>query len=209
MCASLRRLPGSEGFLNSRSSADMTGLNKNIPREEVLKAVEAWAAEEVRASRGYVAYFCPVCTRVEEVRSSRGLPRCPVHQLNMVRLDGELFRERRAVMAALLRRRLDAVLELFWRAAEAYTPVPEVKWRLESGGELVVKPDIDPTEFRYVPATDSVEAFFYRYEPEADSILEEGARRLGADYYAEAMPNQEAPPGYRFSRAKMLYVKEA
>jgi hypothetical protein len=188
----------------------MAGLTKIITlREEVLKAVEAWASEEVRVSRGYVAYFCPMCARVEEVsRSSRGFPRCPVHQMNMMRFDEGLFRERRAVMAALLRKRLDAVLELFWKAVDAYTPVPEVKWRLESGGELVVKPDIDPTEFRYVPAEDALEAFFYRYSPEADRILEEGARGLGLKYRAEAMANQEVPSQYKFSRAKMLYVKE-
>jgi len=187
----------------------MTGLNKII-REEVLKAVEAWAAEEVRAPKGYAAYFCPMCTRVEVVSAgSRGLPRCPVHQMNMLRFEEGLFRERRAVMAALARKRLDYVLELFWKAVEAYTPVPDVRWRLESGGELVVKPDVDPTEFRYVPAADAVEAFFWRYSPEADKVLEEGARKLGLKYYAEAMPNQEVPPEYKFSRAKMLYVKEA
>jgi len=60
----------------------MTGLNKNtsqnksLPplegvKEEFLKAVEAWESEELRIPKGYVAYFCPVCTRVEEV-SERG-----------------------------------------------------------------------------------------------------------------------------------------
>lgn len=204
----------------------MTGLNKNttpqnkpLPplegvKEEVLKAVEAWEGEELRVGPGNAAYFCPVCTRVEEVsKRRRGVPRCPVHMVNMSRLDQEgerLWRRRRRELADLLRRRLDGVLELFWRAAEAYATVPEVSWRLEGGGELVVKPDIDPGEFKYSPAFDRIEAFLYYYSPEADRMLEEGARRLGVRYYAEVMPHHVngRPPMYEFSRAKLLYVKE-
>ncbi len=195
----------------------MTGLHKNITlppleevKKEVLKVVEIWEGEEVRASKGYAAYFCPVCTRVEEVpQRSRGVPKCPVHQVAMARFDEQFWRRRRKELADLLRRRLDSVLELFWRATEAYAPVPKLKWHLEGGGELVVKPDIDPGEFKYSPALDRIEAFLYYYSPHADKILEEGARGLKIKYYAEVMPGQNArPPGYEFSRAKMLYVRE-
>jgi hypothetical protein len=203
----------------------MAGLNKNITqnkslpplegvKEEVLKAVEAWEKEELRVDPGNAAYFCPICTRIDEVsKRRRGVPRCPVHLVDMSRLDQEgeqCWRRRRKELADLLRRRLDGVLELFWRAAEAYAAVHEVRWRLEGGGELVVKPDMDPGEFRYVPALDRIDAFFYYYSPEADRILEEGARELGVGYYAEAMPHHVdgRPPGYEFSRVKMLYVKE-
>ena len=118
--------------------------NKFLPplevvREEVLKAVEAWEKEELRVDPGNAAYFCPVCTRVKEIsKRRRGVPRCPVYQVDMSRLDqeGERFwRKRKKELADLLRRRLDGVLELFWRSAEAYAPVPELKWHLESGGE--------------------------------------------------------------------------
>jgi hypothetical protein len=200
----------------------MTGLNKNTTsqntlegvKEEVLKAVEAWENEEVRTAKGYAAYFCPLCTRIEEVSGRRrGAPRCPVHQVVMSRLSGEaeqFWRRRRGELADLLRRRLDDVLALFWKAAEAYARIPQPRWRLERGGELVVKPDIDPGEFRYNPAADRVEALFYYYSPKADDMLEEGARELRLKYYAEAVPHHadKLPPVYYFSRAKMLYVKE-
>ena len=193
-----------------------TTQNKSLPpleevKEEVLKALEAWEREELRIPKGHVAYFCPVCTRVEEAsKRRRGIPTCPVHQVVMSRLSEADWRRRRKELAGLLRRRLDGVLELFWRAAEAYAAVPEVRRRLEDGGELVVKPDIDPGEFRYNPALDRIEALLYYYSPEADRILEEGARELGVKYYAEAVPHHvdRKPPGYEFSRAKMLYVKE-
>jgi hypothetical protein len=200
----------------------MTGLNKNITqnkslpplgvKEEVLKAVEAWEKEELRGHGN--AYFCPVCTRVEEVsKRRRGVPRCPVHQVGMSRLDqdGERFwRRRRKELAERLRERLDGVLELLWRAAEAYAAVPKTRWWLEGGGELVVKPDIDPGELRYSPALDRIEAMLYYYSPDADRMLEEGARELGVKYYAEAAPHHvdRKPPGYYFSYARMLYVKE-
>jgi hypothetical protein len=196
----------------------MTGLNKNttLPplegvKEEVLKAVEAWENEEVRWFRG--AHFCPVCTRVEVPRRRSEVPRCPVHQVLMARFNEQFWRQRRRELGELLRRRLDGVLELFWRAAEAYTPVAQPRWRLEGGGELVVKPKDpgDPGEFRYSPALDRVEVLLYYYSPKADEVLEEGARKLGVRYYAEAMPNHVGigkPPRYEFSRHKMLYVKE-
>jgi len=191
----------------------MTRLNKNTTplegvKEEVLKAVEAWENEEARAFRG--AYFCPVCTRVEFPRRRREVPRCPVHQVLMARFNEQFWRQRRRELGELLRRRLDSVLELFWRAAEAYAPVPQLSWRLEGGGELVVKPDIDPGELRYSPALDRIEALLYYYSPRADEVLEEGARRMGIKYYAEAMPNHVngKPPGYAFSSHRMMYVKE-
>jgi hypothetical protein len=202
----------------------MTGLNKIItPREgawgerdRILKAVDAWEGEEVRKSRGWALFFCPVCTRTEEVtyaRLKKGVPKCPVHLVDMVRYEEGRFCQRRRELADLLRRRMDDVLELFERAAEAYIPIPglrELRWRLENGGELVVKPGTEPTEFRYVPVTDSIETFFYYYSPQADKILEEGARRLGIKYRAEAMPNHvdRQPLGFMFSRVKGLYVKE-
>jgi len=199
----------------------MTGLNKNITlpplegvKEEVLKAVEAWENEEVRTTKGYAAFFCPMCTRVEEISKRRfGIPKCPVHQIAMMELSHkteQIFRRRRKEVGGLLRAVLDDVLRLFWRAAEAYAPVPELKWHLESGGELVVKPDIDPGEFRYAPALDRIEALLYYYSPRVDEILEEGARKMGMKYYAEVVPHRvdKIPPGYEFSRAKLLYVKE-
>ncbi|MFZ8839143.1 MAG: hypothetical protein ACO2PM_09495, partial [Pyrobaculum sp.] len=120
----------------------MTGLNKNttqnksLPplegvKEEVLKALEAWESEELRIPKGYVAYFCPVCTRVEEAsRGRRSIPTCPVHHVVMSRLSEADWRRRRKELAGLLRMRLDGVLELFWRAAEAYAAVPGVRRRL-------------------------------------------------------------------------------
>jgi hypothetical protein len=179
-------------------------------KEEFLKAVEAWESEELRIPKGYVAYFCPICTRVEEAsKGRRSVPTCPVHQVVMSRLSEADWR-RRKELAGLLRRRLDGVLELFWRAAEAYAAVPEVSWRLEDGGELVVKPDIDPGEFRYNPAFDRIEAVLYYYSPEVDKMLERGARKLRVKYYAEAAPHHTngAPLGYYFSYARFMYVKE-
>jgi hypothetical protein len=196
----------------------MTRLYKNPSplrgaKEDILRVVEAWEAHRPAASRGQALFFCPVCTRLEEATQYKakkyGAPKCPIHLADMVKFDEEQFRTRRGELAGLLRGRLDAVLEIFERAAEAYTPVPQIQWRLEGGGELVVKPDVDPTEFRYVPAADAIVAFFYRYSVDADRVLEEEARRLGVKYYAEVMPNGPAPPGYAYDRGKNLYVKEA
>jgi hypothetical protein len=172
-------------------------------REGVLKAVEAWEAHRPEAPPGREVFFCPTCTRLEEVSARRqGVPRCPAHRADMLPYYGyaELFHARRRELAGLLRRRLDSVLELFGKAAEA----SQIRWHFEDGGELVV--GADSAEFRYSPALDRIEAFFSRYQPEADGVLEEGARRLGVRYYAEA--DQGPAPGYTFSRHKMLYVKE-
>ena len=175
-------------------------------REGVLKAVEAWEAYRPEAPPGREVFFCPTCTRLEEVSVRRqGVPRCPAHHADMLPYYGyaELFHAKRRELGELLRKRLDGVLELFGKAAEAYAS--QIRWHFEDG-ELVVKPGADSTEFRYSPALDRIEAFFSRYRPEADGILEEGARRMGVRYYAEA--DQGPAPGYAYSRAKMLYVKE-
>ncbi len=170
--------------------------------------------QDLEYERDFDVYFCPVCTYA--VRTTRlavqrqGVPRCPLHGIETVKYSPRAYIKRDGELFERVKSRLRDVLVLFAEAAEAYAGRPPLKWRLRIPPVVELKPNADPTVFRYVPWDDAVDAVFYYLEvprqKRAFEVLMQGTLRLGLAFHAVVHYADEPPPGAVQDAESKVYV---
>jgi hypothetical protein len=181
----------------------------------------AWRNYERRRDleyeRDFDVYFCPKCTyaaRTTRVTvQKRGVPKCPLHGVDMVKFNWRTYFMRQQELFERLESRLRDVLALFAEAAEAYAGRPPLQWRLRFLPVVELKPNADPTVFRYVPWEDAVDAVFYYLEvprqKRAFEVLMRGALRLGLAFHAVVHYADEPPSGAVQDEESKIYIVHA
>lgn len=170
--------------------------------------------QDLDSEREFVAYFCPVCTyavrRTPSAVQKRGVPKCPLHGVEMAKYSPRAYIERDGELFERVKSRLRDVLALFAEAAEAYAGRPPLEWRLRIPPVVELKPNADPTVFRYVPWDDAVDAVFYYLEVprqrRAFEVLMRDALRLGLAFHAVVHYADEPPPGAVQDAESKVYV---
>jgi hypothetical protein len=170
--------------------------------------------QDLDYERDFDVYFCPRCTyAVRTTRLAvqrRGVPKCPLHGVDAVKFSRRAFFARERELFERLESRLGGVLAVFAEAAEAYAGRPPLEWRLRIPPVVELKPNADPTVFRYVPWDDAVDAVFYYLEvprqKRAFEILMRGALRLGLAFHAVVHYADEPPPGAVRDGESGIYV---
>ena len=170
--------------------------------------------QSLDSEREFLVYLCPVCTydvrRAPLAVQKYGIPKCPIHGVEMVKYSPRVYIRRSGELSERLRARLRDVLTLFAEAAEAYAGRPPLEWRLRVLPAVELKPNADPTVFRYVPWDDAVDAVFYYLEVprqrRAFEILMRGALRLGLAFHAIVHYTDEPPPGAVRDEESKVYV---
>jgi hypothetical protein len=150
-----------------------------------------------------VVYFCPICTHVKITTylavKKNGIPKCPLHGVDMAKYDWQSYAKRRHELMNRLELRLRDVLAVFEEAAVAYAAKPPLEWRLRIPPVVELKPNDDPTVFRYIPWDDAVDAVFYYMEvprqKRAFEVLMNGTLKLGLAFHALIHYTDEPPPG--------------
>jgi len=161
-----------------------------------------------------VIYFCPVCTYTVRTThlavEKRGVPRCPLHQVDMVKYSWRSYAKRRHELFGRVKSMLRDVLAVFAEAAETYAKKPPLEWRLRIPPVVELQPNADPTVFRYVPWDDAVDAVFYYMEvprqKQAFEILMRGALKLGLAFRALVYYADEPPPNSTQDEESGVYV---
>jgi len=170
--------------------------------------------QDLDYEKEFVVYFCPVCTYAARTTrlavQKRGVPKCPLHGADMAKFNRQAYFMREHELFERLESKLKDVLALFAEAAEAYAGRPPLEWRLRIPPVVELKPNADPTVFRYVPWDDAVDAVFYYLEVprqrRAFEILMRGAVRLGLAFHAVVHYADEPPPGAVQDGESKVYV---
>ena len=169
---------------------------------------------DLEYERDFEVYFCPKCTYAAKTTrlavQKRGVPKCPLHGIDMAKFNWQTFFTRERELLERLESRLRGVLALFAEAAEAYAVRQPLEWRLRVLPVVELKPNADPTVFRYVPWDGAVDAVFYYLEvprqKRAFEVLMRGAARLGLAFHAVVSYADEPPPGAVQDEESKVYV---
>ncbi len=185
---------------------------RNILSELAWRSYER--RQDLEYERDFDVYFCPICTYAARTTrlavQKRGVPKCPLHGVDMVKFNRRAYLMRERELSERLESKLRGVLALFAEAAEAYAGRPPLEWRLRIPPVVELKPNADPTVFRYVPWDDAVDAVFYYLEvprqKRAFEVLMRGALRLGLAFHAVVHYADEPPPGAVQDGESKVYV---
>jgi hypothetical protein len=161
-----------------------------------------------------VVYFCPVCTFVKITTylavKKNGVPKCPLHGVDMLRYDWGSYAKRRHELMDRVESKLRDILTVFEKAATAYAAKPPLEWRLRIPPVVELKPNDDPTVFRYISWDDAVDAVFYYMEmprqKRAFEILLNDTLKLGLAFHALIYYTDEPPPGAVKDEESGVYV---
>ncbi len=170
--------------------------------------------QDLEYEKDFDVYFCPVCTyavrRTRLAVQKHGVPKCPLHGVGMIKYSPRTYIRRDGELFERIKSRLRDVLALFAEAAEAYAGRPPLEWRLRIPPVVELKPNADPTVFRYVPWDDAVDAVFYYLEvprqKRAFEVLMWGALRLGLAFHAVVHYTDEPPLGAVQDGKSKVYV---
>jgi len=165
------------------------------------ESLKKWREEEPRKDKGEKLFYCPICshtmTETYYIFKKYGRPKCPMCNIEMADFDRNRFRELRQKLA-------DEALPIVPRVVEALLEVVAVHGFTDpllvriDGGELRIKPDLTPNEFRYNASAKRLEAFYYYYDApqhvESLKALIKAALRLGLGILVRIYPDHKKMP---------------
>jgi len=166
------------------------------------ESLQKWRDEEPRRDKGEKLFYCPVCSETRSLTNYRlkkyGRPKCfKCDGIEMKEYDAQRFRELRQRLAdealSIAPRVVEALLEVV--TAHGFTDPLLVAI---DGGELRLKPDLTPNEFRCNASTRRLEAFYYYYDTpqhtESLKVLIKKAWELGIGILVHIEPSHMRMP---------------